>query len=110
MSECLDRHLPRLLDRGCTAVICSHDILAHMVLIHCGELGIAVPERLSVIGFDDIPLCRYTTPSLSTIRQDRTELGKSAFYALSCQLAQTPISMLLLHAELIERDSIGPVS
>lgn len=110
LSECLDRHLPRLLDRGCTAVICSHDILAHMVLIHCGELGIAVPERLSVIGFDDTPLCRYTTPSLSTIRQDRTELGKSAFYALSCQLAQTPISTLLLHAELIERDSIGPVS
>ena len=81
-----------------------------MVLIHCGELGIAVPERLSVIGFDDISLCRYTTPSLSTILQDRTELGKSAFYALSCQLDQTPISMLLLHAELIERDSIGPVS
>ena len=61
LSECLDRHLPRLLDRGCTAVICSHDILAHMVLIHCGELGIAVPERLSVIGFDDIPL-RWPVP------------------------------------------------
>ena len=82
-------------------------MLAHMVLIHCLELGIAVPRQLSVIGFDDLPLCQYTIPPLSTIRQNRTELGKSAFYALSSQIEGTPISTLLLHAELIERRSAG---
>lgn len=107
LSECLEKHLPRLLDRGCTAVMCSHDLLAHMLLIHCGELGIRVPEDLSVIGFDDIPLCRYTVPPLTTIRQDREELGKSAFYALSSQLGGTPLSTLLLHPELVERGSAG---
>lgn len=107
LSECLDRHLPRLLDHGCTAVICSHDLLAHMLLIHCREAGIRVPEELSVIGFDDIPLCRYTSPPLSTIRQDRTQLGKSAFHALYSLMGQTPISTLLLHAELVERGSAG---
>lgn len=110
VSECLEQHLPRLLDRGCTAIICSHDLLAHMLLVHCGELGIRVPEDLSVIGIDDIPLCRYTIPPLSTIRQNRTELGKCAFYALSSQINHVPISTLLLHAELIERDSTGPAS
>ncbi|MCI8439233.1 MAG: LacI family transcriptional regulator [Oscillospiraceae bacterium] len=107
LAECVEKHFPRLLDRGCTAIICSHDLLAHMVLIHCLELGIAVPRQLSVIGFDDLPLCQYTIPPLSTIRQNRTELGKSAFYALSSQIEGTPISTLLLHAELIERRSAG---
>lgn len=108
LSECLDKHLPRLLDLGCTAVICSHDILAHMLLIHCFELNISVPKQLSVIGFDDLPLCQYTIPPLSTVRQSRTELGKSAFHALSSQIGQTHIGTLLLHSELVERSSSGP--
>lgn len=108
LSECLNKHLPRLLDLGCTAVICSHDILAHMLLIHCSELNISVPKQLSVIGFDDLPLCQYTMPPLSTVRQNRTELGKSSFYALSSQIEHTHIGTLLLHSELVERDSSGP--
>lgn len=107
LTECVEKYLPRLLEQGCTAIICSHDLLAHMVLIHSQEQGISVPEQLSVIGFDDLPLCRYTLPPLSTVRQDRSEIGKSAFYALSSQLGQTPISTLLLHAQLIERGSSG---
>ncbi|MDE7245939.1 MAG: LacI family transcriptional regulator, partial [Oscillospiraceae bacterium] len=108
ITECLERYFPRLLERGCTAVICSHDLLAHSLLIHCMERGVKVPEELSVVGFDDLPLCRYTLPPLTTIRQNRTELGKSAFYALSSQIERTPISTLLLHAELVERASSGP--
>ena len=107
-SGCLHMHLPRLLSLGCTAVVCSHDMLAHSVLIHCAEHGVAVPGALSIVGFDDIPLCRYTAPPLTTVRQNRAELGKSAFYALSCQLGGVPISTLLLHAELVVRGSCGP--
>lgn len=107
-TKCLEQHFPRLMEKGCTAIICSHDLLAHTVMIHCAELGIRIPDDISIIGFDDIPLCRYTLPPLTTIRQNRTELGKSAFYALSSQLNQIPISTLFLHAELIQRESIGP--
>lgn len=107
-SECLSRHLPHLLEQGCTAIICSHDMLASSVMIHCGELGLRIPQDVSIVGFDDIPLCRYTTPPLSSVRQNRMELGRSAFYALSSQINQIPISTLLLHAELIERESMGP--
>lgn len=107
LTECVERYLPRLLEQGCTAVICSHDLLAHMALIYSQEWGVCVPEQLSVIGFDDLPLCRYTLPPLSTVRQNRGEIGKSAFYALSSQLGQTPISSILLHAELVERGSSG---
>ena len=110
VSECLNQHLPRLLEAGCTAVVCSHDILAHSVMVHCQELGLRVPEDVSILGYDDIPLCRYTIPPLTTIRQDRINLGKSAFYALTSQMNHVCVSSLLLHAELIKRGSCGPAS
>ena len=109
VNVCLSQHLPRLLESGCTAIICSHDVLAHSVMFHCSELGLRVPEDISIMGFDDIPLCRYTTPPLTSIRQNRAALGKSAFYALSCQFNKVPLSTLQLHAELIRRNSCGPV-
>ncbi len=107
-ADCLKQHFQRLIEAGCTAVICSHDLLAHATVIHCGECGIRVPEDFSVIGVDDIPLCRHTDPPLSSIRQNRVDLGRSAFYALSSQLAGIPVSTLTLHAELIRRESVGP--
>lgn len=105
ISECLSRNLPRLLDNGCTAIMCSHDILAHSVMVYCQELGLRVPGDISILGFDDIPLCRYTIPPLTTIRQDRTNLGRSAVYALNSLINNVCVSSLLLHARLIERGS-----
>ena len=110
ISVCLSQHLPRLLKNGCTAIICSHDLLANSVMIHCGELGLRIPEDISIVGYDDLPLSSYTTPPLTTIRQNRSALGKSAFYALSGQLIGVPVSTHLLHAELIQRSSCGPVA
>ena len=105
ISECLTRHLPRLLEAGCTAIVCSHDNLAYSVLLHCRELGLRIPEDISIVGFDDMPLCRYARPPLTTVRQDRIDLGKSAFSALSALLSGIPLSTMLLRAELIERSS-----
>lgn len=107
VSECLNLHLPKLLEKGCTAIVCSHDFLAHSVMVHCQELGLRVPEDVSILGFDDIPLCRYTVPPLTTIRQDRMNLGKSALYALTSQMNHVCVSSLLLHAELVVRGSCG---
>lgn len=105
--EYLPSKLEWLMELGCTAVLCSHDKWAQSVLLYCQEKKISVPERLSVVGFDDLPLCQTTTPPLSTIRQNRAELGRSAFYALSSQIDQIPISTLQLHPELIIRQSTG---
>lgn len=107
MSECISKHLPRLLEQGCTAIVCSHDKLAASVLTHLDEIGVRVPQDISIVSFDDIPLSRYTAPALTTVRQNRTELGKSAFYALTSLMNSVPISTLLLHAELIVRQSSG---
>ncbi|HJD21666.1 MAG TPA: LacI family transcriptional regulator [Candidatus Gemmiger faecigallinarum] len=107
-SETLDAHLPRLLEQGVTAILCSSDLLAHTVMIRCQELGLRVPQDISIVGFDDLPFCAHTAPPLSTIRQDRLQIGKSGFYALHSLLDGVPISSLLLHAQLILRGSTGP--
>lgn len=108
ISECLTHHLPRLLDEGCTAIVCSHDNLAYSAILHCRELGLRIPEDVSILGFDDLPLCRYARPPMTTVRQDRMDLGKSAFAALSALMSGIPLSSMLLRAELIRRSSCGP--
>lgn len=105
ISDCLTHHLPRLLEAGCTAIVCSHDNLAYSVLLHCRELGLQIPEDISIIGFDDMPLCRYSRPPLTTVRQDRMDLGKSAFASLSALMNSIPISTIYLRPELIQRSS-----
>lgn len=108
INACISEHLPRLLENGCTAILCSHDMLAHSAMLYCQEQGIRIPEDVSILGHDDILLCRYTAPPLATIRQNRPALGKSAFYALMSQQNGVPLSSHLLHAELIQRGSCGP--
>lgn len=106
---CLDEHLPRLLKKGCTAIVCSHDTLAEAVMGRCREMGVPIPEEISIVGFDDLPLCETTEPPLTTIRQNRTELGKSAFCALDSQMEGVPLSTFLLHTELVKRRSCAAV-
>lgn len=106
-NDCIAQHMPRLLENGCTAIICSHDVLAHSAMLYCSQRGLRIPEDVSFLGNDDIPLCRFTWPPLTTIRQNRPALGKSAFYALSCHLNGVYLSTHLLHAELVKRSSCG---
>ena len=110
VDKCLEVNMPRLLKLGCTAFVCSHDLMARSALGFCAKKGLKVPGEISIIGFDDGPLCRTTNPPLTTIRQNRTEIGKSAFCALSSQLENVPLSTFLLHTELIKRGSCGSLT
>lgn len=107
ISECVRQYLPVLLQNHATAILCEHDQLANAVMIHCTELGRRVPEDISIIGFDDAAFSAYTTPPLTTIRQDQNALGRCGYYALTSLLNQTHIGSLLLRAEFVERSSIA---
>ena len=50
----------------------------------------------------------YTDPPLTTVRQDRTALGKAGYYAMSCLQNDLPIGSIMLRAPLIVRGSTGP--
>lgn len=109
ISECVRQYLPVLLKNHVTAILCEHDQLANAVMVHCMELGCRVPEDISIVGFDDAAFSAYTTPPLTTIRQDQNALGRCGYYALTSLLNQTHIGTLLLRAEFIERRSAGIV-
>ena len=78
---------------------------SYSVIVQCQQLGYRVPKDISIIGFDDLPLCAYTSPPLTTIRQNRIELGKCGYYALDSLLNNVSIGTILLHAQLIVRNS-----
>ena len=109
ISQCIEKHLPRLLDMGMTAFICSHDLIAHAAIVQCQQLGHRVPQDISIIGFDDLPMSAHTSPPLTTIRQDGKELGKCGYYALDSIRNHVAIGTILLHAQLIVRNSTGEI-
>ncbi len=75
----------------------------------CGVLGrLRVPGDVSVMGYDDLPLAAGCEPPLTTIRQDRLALGKSAFSLLDSLMNGVAVSKVLLRPQLIVRESTGP--
>ena len=90
-----------------TAVFASADKIAIGAIDALKKEGLSVPEDISIIGYDDIELARYITPKLTTIRQDRKEIGKTAVDLLVKQInekAKLKINKII-PVQLIERDS-----
>ena len=108
VAESTRKYIPKLIQEGVTAILFSHDVRAISAITECRDRGLRIPEDLSIIGFDDLPMTSYITPPLTTIRQDRAALGKCGFYALSCLLNHVAIGSILLRATLIVRGSTGP--
>jgi LacI family transcriptional regulator len=75
------QELSELRDRP-TALICSNDMTAIGVMREAFDLGIKVPQELSVVGFDDIRMAEFMTPPLTTIQMSQSELARLAFEAL----------------------------
>lgn len=108
VAESTRKYIPKLIANGVTAILFSHDARAISAITECKDRGIRIPQDLSIIGFDDLPMTEYTVPSLTTIRQDRISLGKCGYYAMTCLLNKVPIGSINLRATLIERHSTGP--
>ena len=93
-----------------TAIICSNDSQAIGALRRLNELGYAVPEEVSVVGFDDIAMAELTLPRLTTIRVDRVAMGRIAVELLLNRIRtpeRAPIKSVV-GVTLIERDSVCP--
>ena len=109
VSESTRTYIPKLVEQGVTAILFSHDVRAISAITECNDREIRIPEDLSIVGFDDLPIAAYCEPPLTTIQQDRTALGKCGYYAMTSLLNNVPIGSILLRAPLIVRESTGPV-
>jgi DNA-binding LacI/PurR family transcriptional regulator len=94
-----------------TAIFAANDYLA-MGLLHAFRLrGISVPERISIVGFDDLPETPYFSPPLTTVRQDFETLGTRAMALLLDTInGERHLSHDRLIPDLIIRDSSAPPS
>ncbi len=102
----------RLLGRSPrpTAIFALTDSMAVGVLHAAYELGLRVPEDLSVIGFDDIPLASFLTPPLTTVAQPIYTIGETAAHILLTQMndPELPPQSVTLPTALVMRYSTAP--
>lgn len=97
-----------------TAVLCFSDVLAVSVIRAARDLGLRVPEDVSVVGFDDSQLTARHDPPLTTVRQDIVAKGRAAAAALIASLqarkdgTAAPTEHVVLPVELIVRGSTAP--
>ncbi len=91
-----------------TAVFATSDTLAIGVLEAAQEMGLQIPEDLSVIGYDDIEIAEYL--QLTTIRQSLFESGAEGVKLLLQELDEPPPApvQLLLPTELVQRGTTAP--
>ena len=60
------------------AVFASNDDMALGALFECHRRGLRVPEDMSIIGFNDLEICAWSYPSLSSVATPRYEMGRQA--------------------------------
>ncbi|MEV6850655.1 substrate-binding domain-containing protein [Actinoplanes sp. NPDC051411] len=97
-------------DPDVTAVFAANDEMAVGVMSALADAGVPVPGRVSVVGFDDIPLAPYYRPALTTVRQDFDEIGRTLVDFLLRQIRDgAPLTdeHHLVPAQLIKRASTG---
>jgi LacI family transcriptional regulator len=93
-----------------TAIFAANDSMAIGALSALREVGVGVPEEVSVAGFDDIPIARYTSPPLTSVHVPIIELGERATTRLVAALASDRPRRRqceTLATELVVRQSCG---
>jgi LacI family transcriptional regulator len=95
--------------RSHTAIIAYNEGLASWIVNHARDLGVSIPDDLSVVGFDSTPFCDELRPRLTSISQPLDTLGQLAVDALIRRIdaPDEPCTHLVLPCGLDIRDSVG---
>jgi DNA-binding LacI/PurR family transcriptional regulator len=94
-----------------TAVFATSDYKAIGAMGAARELGMKVPEEISIMGYDDVKVSEYTYPTLSTINQNTYKLGERATEILLFEMKDGESRLLKdeIVPTLVQRSSTGPV-
>ncbi len=95
-----------------TAIFAFNDILAFGVISALNDLGVSVPDEISVAGFDNTYISKYSVPPLTTIEQPRSELGLTAIKNLINRLESSGSKVgynIVVPFKFIERSSVRKV-
>ena len=112
--QAMQRLLERIRDVPFTAVCTASDEMALGAVRCLNDHGYRVPDDISVMGFDDLPIARMVTPRLTTVAQPFLEIGEAAVKWLIRAASQSPspseIGDYLLPHRLVERESVRSIS
>ena len=104
----------KMVERGPlpSSIFVSNDMMAMGVINAANELGIQIPEQLSIIGYDDIHIAKFMSPSLTTIHQPKYRLGQAAVETLLRKLddKSDEAQVVQLEPTLVERNSVKCLS
>ncbi len=97
------------MQRRPTAILSTNDMMAVGALQAAHAAGVAVPEELSIVGFDNLPVCNIVTPALTSVDIPRREIASLAFTALlqTTQQGYTNQLRATVRTRLIKRGSTG---
>ncbi|HCE2244738.1 TPA: substrate-binding domain-containing protein [Vibrio parahaemolyticus] len=100
----------KMAERGTlpSSIFVSNDMMAMGVINAANELGIKVPDALSIIGYDDIHIAKFMSPSLTTIHQPKYRLGQAAVETLVRRLddKSNEAQVVQLEPTLVVRNSV----
>lgn len=92
-----------------TAILAQNDDMAVGAMMAAREIGLSIPERLSIVGFDDSEVSRITWPRLTTVRQPVFEMAVAATEMVIAQLEDNePVARLMHRHTLLIRESAAP--
>jgi LacI family transcriptional regulator len=92
-----------------TALLAINDILAIGALRAINDLNLSVPQDVSLVGYDDIPMAKFLVPRLSSVSKDGEKMGREAMRLLLARLENPdrPRQEIRLSARFINRESIA---
>ena len=100
-----------VLETGATAAIAFNDLVALGLMSRLREVGVEVPQQLSIVGIDDIPQSRFAAPPLTTMSVPRIEIGRQAWNRMRQALdGENAGHALFYRPVLVPRQSSGPAS
>ena len=101
----------KLKSNNFTAVFACNDLMAVGVLNACKKLSLKVPHDISIIGYDNIALCNFVEPKLTTIDQKISELGYNAAELLLEKIESNNQSSkrIILYNSLIKRETVTKI-
>jgi LacI family transcriptional regulator len=93
-----------------TAIVAVNDMVAIGAMMALQEHGVSIPEEMSIVGIDDIPLASMVHPTLTTVFQPKEAMGRLAAERLLGRIEKriNSFSAIALSSQLIVRESTGP--
>ena len=89
------------------AVFAATDLLAIGAMRAMQDAGKRIPEDVSVVGFDDMPLASHVTPALTTVQQNTRQAGEQLVAGIVGVIEGEPVESTLMAPKLIVRNSCG---